>query len=73
MNLWNLPIEQALEAMPPEQRQWFEQYREAPHLADASDAEIFMMIFVIGYLRMVLDGKIPFSHEALRDVLNFGG
>jgi hypothetical protein len=70
MNLYALPIGQAIDGLSPELRAWFDALCDSPHLADATTGEIFAMVYVLGYLGSVLSGDLPFDRGMLYQVLN---
>ena len=72
MNIEKLPISEAIDSLTPELKAQFDDLRQRPHLQDASDAEIFLMLWVLGYINFVFDGAIEFDHAELANILNFG-
>lgn len=70
MNLYALPIGQAIDRLSPELRAWFDNLCASPHLADATTGEIFAMVYAFGYLGSVLSGDLPFDRDKLYQVLN---
>lgn len=69
MKLYDLPISQVIADLNPEQRRWFEELCNSPHLADATTGEIFAMVWAFGYIGGVLAGELPFEREKLYQVL----
>lgn len=69
MRYTDLPLEEALDNLSPDDRAEFERLRNDPHFLDMTGEELFAAVYACGYLARLLSGRIEFDRSQFRAIL----